>query len=352
MSSPRLLDNRRFAVRFLGRPWTWIWLLAAGGPAGFAWLLVGLPARGSAAAARSWYLWSGNVLLALFVAVLLFSARKWSIKLRRVRDFGRASPERADACWAEIQDLNRKIRRRAYADEDEILAAAHEIMERFGVRRIQRAELRSVGVGDRTVEFVALVKSEPLGRLEPWLEMHMGLGVVACLGVWLHADFTLWHPVGWTLTSLAMIVLVSGIVGAICFRILPERMARADPGIPYEEAGVAVETYDECLAGVLGTVGEELAAELRDLLRAAESPGELRERNKELVTRLGRAHPEQAAMIRDLVVMAGSRDFLRWSSAPARRLDFLMRLWRYVHVPLSVALFFVIAVHVLQVLWY
>jgi hypothetical protein len=57
-------------------------------------------------------------------------------------------------------------------------------------------------------------------------------------------------------------------------------------------------------------------------------------------------------MIRDLAVMSGSRDYLAWTTAFALRLDFLMRVWRWVHVPLSVALFFVIALHVWQVLWY
>lgn len=346
------LKHRRFAVRFLGRPWLWLWLLATGIPFGAGWALVAVPARGSPADQRSWFLWSGNVLLALFVGTVLFSARKWSIKLPFFRDYGRATRRMADAAFVEIQELNRKIRLGAYTGEDEILAAADEILERNGVARVQRAELRTLRVGSKDVRYVGVAKAEPFGRLEPWLEMHMGIGTVACLAVWLHADFMLWHHVGWTLVALSMIVLVSGLLGALFFRVLPPRMASADPGIPYEEAGVARETYEACVDGIIATLEEPLRSELAALRKSTGTPGALRRRNDELLGKLAAAHPEDADLVRDLAVMSGSRDYLAWTSAAALRLDFLMRLWRWVHVPLSVALFFVIALHVVQVLWY
>ncbi len=346
------LAHRRFAVRFLGRPWTWLWLLATGLPFGAGWYLVAMPARGSPGAQRAWFLWSGNVLLVLFVGTVLFSARKWSIKLPFFRDFGRVSRRMADAAFVEIQDLNRKIRQGAYTADGDITAAAHEILERNGMAKVQRAELRLLTVAGKPVRYVGVAKREPFGRLEPWLEMHMGVGIVACLAVWLHADFVLWHHVGWTLIALSMLVLVSGLLGALFFRVLPPRMAHADPGIPYEEAGVARETYEACLNGIIATLEQPLRTELAALRRSTGTPGTLRRRNDELLGRLAAAHPEDAEMIRDLAVMSGSRDYLAWTSAAARRLDFLMRLWRWVHVPLSVLLFFVIALHVWQVIWY
>ena len=346
------LHNRRFSVRFLGRPWAWIWFLATGIPFAAGWYLVAVPAAGSPGDRRTWFLWSGNVLLALFVATVLFSARKWSIKLPFFRDFGRATRRMADASFVDIQDLNRKIRQGAYVEDDAIMGAAHEILARHGMQKVQRAELRALTVGGKQVKYVGVAKLEPFGRLEPWLEMHMGIGTVACLAVWLHADFMLWHHVGWLLVGLSMLVLVSGLLGALFFRVLPPRMANADPGIPYEEAGVARETYEACLDGIIVTLEEPLRGELAALRKTTGTPGALRRRNDELLGKLAAAHPEDAEMIRDLAVMAGSRDYLAWTSAAALRLDFLMRLWRWVHVPLSVALFFVIALHVLQVLWY
>jgi len=350
VTSPQL-EGRRFTVRFLGRPWAWLWFAAAGVPAALGWYLVAVPARGSAAE-RGWFLWSGNILLVLFAMTVLFSARKWSIRLPYFRDFGRATRRMDDSAFKDIQDLNTQIKQGAYATDEQIEAAAQVILERNGVAKIQRADVRTLTVGGREVKYVGVSKREPFGRLEPWLEMHMGVGTVACLAVWLHADFMIRHNVGWALIGLSMVVLLSGLFGAVFFRALPPKMALADPEIPYEEAGVAREMYEECLRGVIATLEPGLQSEIAALLSRTASPSALRARNDELLGRLLALHPDQAGLIRDLAVMSGSRDYLLWSTAQARRLDFLMKLWRWIHVPLSVALFFVIGLHVVQVLWF
>src|SRR5205814_7554276 len=122
--------------------------------------------------------------------------------------------------------------------------------------------VRSADVGGNRVLYVQLRKKEPFGRLEPWLEMHMGLGTVACLAVLLHADFALRHPIGWALLVGSMIVLGTGLLGAALYRVVPEKLAKADAGIPYEEAGVARENYQLCIEGVLATLEEPLKAHL------------------------------------------------------------------------------------------
>ena len=346
------LAGRRFAVRFLGRRGAWLWLLGTGVLAAAAWFAVALPARGSAAAERTWFLWSGNVLLALFVAAMAFVVRKWSIKLPWFRDFGRAPAENADACWAAVQELNQKIRKGAFAQDAEIAAAAQDILDRFGVSGIQRADLTVFAAGGRTVKLVQLRKKEPFGRLEPWLEMHMGLGTTACLAVLLHADFALRHPVGWALFAGSMIVLVTGLAGAVLYRLLPERIARSDFQIPYEEAGVARLNYQACIEGVLATLDERLRAELAPLAAPAANAQQARERAASVLAKVAAYQTSSLELARDLVVMAGSRDELLRNTAGLRRADLLLKLWRWVHVPVTVALCFVIALHVWAVVWY
>jgi len=347
-----MLANRRFAVRFLGRRGTWLWLAGTGVVAAAAWALVAVPARGDPSAQRSWYLWSGNVVLLLFVATMAFVLRKWSIKLAWFRDFGRAPAERADACWAAVQELNSKIRKGAFSGDAEIRAAADETLARFGVANIQRAELRVLDVAGRRIVYVQLAKKEPFGRLEPWLEMHMGVGVVACVAVLLHADFALRHAVGWSLFALSMVVLVTGLVGAALYRVVPSMLVKADADIPYEEAGVARENYQRCIEGVVATLDEKLRPHFAPLLVPAASLEALAERAAAVMREVAASHPQSADVARDLVVMAGSRDSLLWSTAQARRYDLWLRLWRWIHAPVSVALFFLIALHVWVVLWY
>lgn len=351
MSDAALLKDRRFATRFLGRPGTWIWLGSTLVPGAATWAWAHFALRGFARDERTWFLWSGNVVLALFVLTLGFVFRKWSVKLRLLRDLGRAPAAMADACWTEIQVINRKIQSGAYGKDEEILAAADEALRRFHVERIQRAEIRTAQAGGRTLKFVTLRKREPLGRLEPWLEMHMGVGVAACVGVWFHADGVLRHPIGWTLLVASAVVLATGLALAVLYRVLPEKLAAVQTEIPFEEAGVARENYETCLAAIVGSMPPEMQAEIGGMLRRSSSFEDLRARSEAVLLAAATKFPDQAELVRDVIVMAGTRDQLLWSTAAARRIDAQLKLWRWVHVPVSVFLFFVIAFHVLVVLY-
>lgn len=352
MSGTIALQGRRFAVRFLGRPGTWLWLGLTLAPGIAAWHLMTTSARGVPAQERSWFLWSGNIVLALFVLTLLFVLRKWSVKLACFRDLGRSPSGAGDAAWAEVQTLNRKVRQNAFSSDREILAAAQEILVRLQVDRIQRAEIAETKAGGVHVKHVVLRKREPLGRLEPWLEMHMGVGVAACVGVWFHGGGLPKHAVGWMLFAGTAIVLVTGVVGALLYRTLPAKLAEAGPEIPFEEAGVARENYVASLAGMLEGLEPAVRTEVEPALRGARSAEELRSRTEALVGRVAVSHPAHIEAVRDLIVLAGSRDHLLWSTADARRLDFHLKLWRWVHVPVSVFLLFLIVIHVWMVLWY
>lgn len=348
------LRDRRFAVRFLGRPWAWAWLAGAGALAAGSWYLMAYVHRDRSGDMRSWYLWSGNVLLTFFLVTVVFSLRKWSVKVPFLRNLGRAPPKRGDEAFGEILAVNEKIGRGAWSDDASILAAAREVLRRHRVEGMLRPELLPDGKVPATERSVRLVKKEPLGRLEPWLEMHLGLGTVACVGVLLHADFALRHVVGWTLFLLTAVVFVTGIAGAVLYRMLPPKQAAADPGIPFEEAGIAREAHDACLAGLVASVEDEaLRTELRSVIPDdARDEAELRERFRSLDERLRASHPKEAETIRNVLAVAGTRSFLRWNTVRARRLDLWMRVWRWVHVPVSVALFFLVAVHVWMVLVY
>ena len=352
MSRGATLDGRRFAVRFLGRPGAWIWLAATFVPGVATWVWADQVLRGFAGDERTWFLWSGNVVLALFVMTLFFVFRKWSVKLRMFRDRGRAPASMADACWSEIQVLNKKVQKGAYGSDAEILAAANDVLRRFHVERIERAEIETADIGGRALKFVRLRKREPLGRLEPWLEMHVGVGAAGCLGVWFHADGALRHPLGWALFLGSMVLLVTGVILIVLYRVLPPRLARQSGEIPFEEAGVAREGYEASLAGVVGTMPAELQTEVADLFRRSTSFVQLKQQSEGVLSRVAAKYPDQAELVRDAIVMAGTRDYLLWTTVQARAIDRQLKLWRWIHVPVSVFVFFAIAFHVFVVLWY
>jgi hypothetical protein len=352
VSSSFRLSGQRFAHRFAGGAGTWVWLLVTLGPGVGSWFWANHALKGFAGDERTWFLWSGNIVLALFVMTLGFVFRKWAIKIASFRNRGRASPAMVDASWAEIQSLNVKLRKGEITDDAAALRQAEAILTRFGVEKVERPEMDTVTAGGKTVKFIRMRKREAMGRLEPWLEMHMGVGVAACVGVWFHADGIFRHPIGWILFIGSMIVLVTGVLGAILYRVLPGSLAKAGPEIPFEEAGVARENYEICVSGAAKTLPPELQDEIKAVFHASKSFDDLRQRCDGIMGRVAAKAPEQAEAVRDILVLAGTRDYLLWTTAVARRLDFHMKLWRWIHVPVSVFLFFAIALHVWVVLWY
>lgn len=341
-SGSPVLRGRRFAVRFLGRPRAWIWLGATLVPGAAAWAWARHALRGFAGDERTWFLWSGGVVTALFVATLAFVFRKWAVKVPAFRNRGRAPVAMADACWAEIQTINRNVAKGAYGSDAEILAAAEEVLRRFSVERIERPEIATMRAGSRDVRFVRLRKREAFGRLEAWMEMHAGIGVAACVGVWFHADGVIRHPVGWLLLLGSGVVLVTGLVLAVQYRVLPERLAKETTEIPFEEAGVARENYDASIAGVLATLPDDVRALAGDLRPQAAA---------QTLRAVAERFPDHADTVRDLFVLAGTRDELLRTTARARAIAFQMKLWRWIHVPVSVLVFFAILLHVLLVLY-
>jgi hypothetical protein len=351
MSAGIQLKGTRFAARFMGSPRAWLVFAGVMIPTAAAWYLMA-HRSGDGASTRGWFLWSGNLMVLLFLVTFLFSLRKWSLKFPFFRNFGRADPKKSDACWAEIQTLNNRVKAGAFADDGAILAEAKQLLARFRVDGALRAVLKEVPGGTGTIRTVDLVKKEPFGRLEPWLEVHLGVGTAACIGVFLHADFALRNPVGWALLVLSVVVLVAGVVGAWFFRSLPPKMAAADPGIPFEEAGVARGMLQECIEGIAAKLPPEAAGPLAALSTPAKTPEELLRRAEAILPDLTAKFPDRAALLRDLVVMAGTRDRLEWSTKRSRELEFQMRIWRWIHVPASIALVFVLGLHVVLILWY
>ena len=61
---------------------------------------------------------------------------------------------------------------------------------------------------------------------------------------------------------------------------------------------------------------------------------------------------ETAAAARDVLVLAGTRSALLRATHPSRRIDLWLHVWKWVHVPLSIVLLALVAVHLLQVGWF
>ncbi|MEO6596730.1 MAG: hypothetical protein ABIP94_18440, partial [Planctomycetota bacterium] len=158
------------------------------------------------------------------------------------------------------------------------------------------------------------------GRLASWLHAHVYYGVAAAAIVWFHGGMRSATTMGFLLNALSYFVIASGLLGAFFWTFGPTWLTRAEREISIEKAYALAAHYDR-------KVAEATAA----LAAATPADGE----------RLGR----------ELSTLQGQRDSVRREQ---RRLDVyrnLLRFWRLFHVPCSILLLALVAVHVLSI-WY
>ena len=404
--APTAPPERRFAVRFLGRWNFWVVLAAAAVAAALCWKRFG--------GAGEWQRGSGYGLLALFAVTCVFSLRKWSMKLRVVREYGMwsaaakadlrrsrrddrfeltrkrrtelatVSPftraglvkfvrrRRADArelarrdarhrqrlaaaihadldhMWTGLNEINRKIAAKQLVTDGDILRQANQVVATARVRGIRRVDLveQTAPTGEKLRAVVARHR-EPFGRLEAWLEVHAALGTVAALGVLPHARLHVSSPLGAWMVALTLIVLVSGATGLVLFRLAPAWQARHEFGIPFEEAGTLLADWSVALSAVERRLPEATRGRVARFLG-----GDVVPRGVEIRALLAAEPSESMAAARDVLVLAGTRAALLRATLPSRRVDLFLHAWRWVHVPASVVLLALVAVHLLQVRWF
>jgi hypothetical protein len=201
----------------------------------------------------------------------------------------------------------------------------------------------------------------PLGKSETWLQIHIYLGFFSTLLFLIHLNFRLPH--GWfglLLAWLFVAVSGSGVVGLFFSRVLPRRLAMRGgevifekiPGLrhalrteaetlafgPDARSVVIAEFYAKRLARFFSgpknfwkhlvesrREASGLLAELEDLLRFANDP------EKEKIGRL-------ATLVRQ-------KDGLDYH----RALQLALKLWLFVHIPLTYGLLLFTALHIVIV---
>ena len=233
------------------------------------------------------------------------------------------------------------------------------------------------------------VRTWRLGSAQRWMRLHIWLGLLAVPCIWFHSGFALGGALTTAIMVLFYIVIASGLLGVALQQFVPSLMARR---VPLETVlgqidrvldGLAVDAY-EVVAAVAGPI-PEAAAEQQALeaeaaaaqtvawkavarQRPAEAPHpEAAELKAVYLTAvrpyLGAAGRGAPPDLRPLLLAAPEDwrpklDRLQAICEEARQLGVQRRLhgllhdWLFVHAPLSVALFVLVAVHIVFALRY
>ncbi|MGH7787823.1 MAG: hypothetical protein ACRERC_13195 [Candidatus Binatia bacterium] len=232
------------------------------------------------------------------------------------------------------------------------------------------------------------VRTWRLGSAQSWMRLHIWLGLLALPCIWFHSGFALG---GWLTTAtmaLFYVVIASGIAGLILQQFVPAAMTRRVPletirgQLDHVVDGLAADAY-ELVASIAGVLGEADVEQRRLAAEAAQPAGSWK-----AVPRIKPADPPLAGSeeiaaayrsnlrpylrggsrgappdLRDLILRSPEEwrprlDRLRGLCEEAhqlavqRRLHRLLHTWLFVHAPLSLALFVLVAVHIVFALRY
>lgn len=287
-----------------------------------AWHLAAPQAFGSRADANVVYLLTtGWIAVAAYIALALYAVRRAAHRLRLSPEFAwKAQRPALERAQSQLRELQNRAARRELAGRAALQTAAKAILREHGVQRVLRIAVRPnpAGLGLFTVQ---ALPREPLGRLASWLHAHIYYGAAAAVIVFCHGGGRCGTSMGLCLNLLSGFVIGSGLLGALLWTFGPTWLTRAERELSIERASALVGHYDRKLAGA------------RDDLAAAS--GDQRQRAEQ-----------------DLAVLLGQRGLVAREAARLERFRLLLRGWRLLHVPMSVLLLALVAVHVLSIYLY
>ncbi len=207
------------------------------------------------------------------------------------------------------------------------------------------------------------LRTIPIGRASIWLNLHLYLGFVAGAMLFLHVGGQWpWGDFEVLLTIILLTVLLSGLGGWIMDRVFAIRLGRRSTEVIYERIPAHMHRLRQEAEDVMLRVAEETGSStLPDfyLLRLAQHFAGPRNRWSHI---LGSARPEVAtgrevaaverylddrmkvaiAELAELIRLKHDLDF-------HRALQWALKFWLFIHVPVTAALLFFIALHLVLV---
>jgi hypothetical protein len=235
------------------------------------------------------------------------------------------------------------------------------------------------------------VRTWRIGSAQAWMRVHIWLGLIAVPCIWFHSGFALGGALTRLIMALFYVVIASGIVGLILQQFIPAAMTRRVPletihgQIEHVVGGLAVDAY-EVTASIVGPIAE--AADEQGCLAAEEERAKLQPGYWKQIARLrpAEAPAADAAELRAFY-LAAVRPYLRdahrkvapdfrglmlrapeeWRAkldrlqaiceearqlAAQQRLHRALHAWLFAHAPLSLALFVLVAFHIVYALRY
>lgn len=203
------------------------------------------------------------------------------------------------------------------------------------------------------------------GTLEQWLQSHIYLGVLALVLLLFHAGGRYHDKVAVSTLVVVAIVVASGIVGAVLYVTVPRMLTEVESNLTVGEISDQLNQLSRAMARIASGRSAAFQRIYDEALRQTQ-PGVLagwrlllarlargRQQDGGDWTRLIALVPkEEQEELRQMLVVSRQRKELLLRLIFQQRYKNVLEAWLYIHVPFTIALLVLAAVHVVAVFYY
>jgi hypothetical protein len=202
------------------------------------------------------------------------------------------------------------------------------------------------------------------GTLEQWLQSHIYLGILVLVILLFHTGGRFNDKVAVATLVLVIIVVASGMLGAILYATVPRMLTEVESELTVEELGDQLNQMARSMARIASGRSAPFQRIYDELLRQT-APGPLAgwrlivsrlkrksQQDADWARLIGLVPREEQEELRQMLVVSRQRRELLLRLVYQQRYKNILESWLYVHVPFTIALLAFAILHVAAVFYY
>jgi predicted membrane channel-forming protein YqfA (hemolysin III family) len=202
------------------------------------------------------------------------------------------------------------------------------------------------------------------GTLEQWLQSHIYLGLLVLVVLLFHTGGRFNDRIAVTTLVLAIVVVTSGIFGAILYVIVPRLLTEVESELTVEAIADQLNQLARSMARIASGRSAPFQRIYDELLRQT-APGGLAgwrlivsrirkksQQDADWARLIGLVPREEQEELRQMLVVSRQRKELLLRLIYQQRYKNVLEFWLYIHVPFTLALLAFAALHVTAVFYY
>lgn len=202
------------------------------------------------------------------------------------------------------------------------------------------------------------------GTLEQWMQSHIYLGVLVLVILFFHTGGRFNDKVAVATLVLVIVVVASGIVGAILYATVPRMLTEVESELTVEELGDQLNQMARSMARIASGRSAPFQRIYDELMRQT-APGPLAgwrlivsrlkrksQQDADWARLIGLVPREEQEELRQMLVVSRQRRELLLRLVYQQRYKNVLEFWLYIHVPFTIALLAFAILHIAAVFYY